>query len=324
MNNTILLTKEEVIQALNYHELIPLIRDAFAGLSAGTLKILPRNAIFHENGNILAQMPAYIPELGISGTKIAMFPGPGKADTCQSSILLFDSDSGALKAIIAAEPITVVRTAASSAAATDVLARPDASILCLMGAGAQAIGHAQAICAIRPIKEIRIWSNDPQSTRSGSEKISALCPNARVITCGDARQAVADADIICTVTKAKEPVLFGQWLRPGAHINAVGAVSPFARELDTSVLTQSKVYVDQKDACLSTAGDLLIPIKEGQFDKEQITGEIGEVVNGTCPGRAPGDDKTITVFESIGLGFQDVVAAYSALKNTTPVHSIAF
>ena len=324
MNNTILLTSEEVRRALHYPELIRLLKDAFAGLSAGTVKMLPRNAIFHDNGNLLAQMPAYIPGLGISGTKIAMFPGPGKADTCQSAILLFDSDSGALKAIVAAGPITVIRTAASSAAATDVLARPDAAVLCLMGAGTQAVGHAQAICAIRPIKVIRVWSNDPQSSHSGAEQIAALCPDVSVSVCEDARQAVTGADIICTVTKAKEPILYGPWIKPGAHINAVGAVSPGARELDISVLTRSKIYADQKDACLSTAGDLVIPIREGLLDKDPLTGEIGGVINGSCPGRAPGDNDTITVFESIGLGFQDVAAAYSALKNSAPVHSIDF
>ena len=321
MNNTILLTKKEVTQALHYPELIELIQKAFAELSAGSLKTLPRNAIFHESGNILAQMPASIPSLGISGTKIAMF---GPAPTCQSAILLFDSNSGALTAIVAAEPITVLRTAASSAAATNVLARPDAEVLCLLGAGAQAVGHAQAICAIRPIREIRVWSIDEASTRSGVEQITALCPSCKVVACEQAEAAVRGADVVCTVTKAREPILFGEWLKPGAHVNAVGAVSPMGRELDTSVLTRARVYVDQKETSLGTAGDLLIPIKAGEYSPEQLAGELGDAINGTCPGRASGDNETITVFESVGLGAQDVVAAYCALKNSQPKHSIEF
>lgn len=321
MNQTVLLTNQEVQNSLNYQKLIPLMRDAFAELSAGTIKILPRSALFQESGNIFAQMAASVPSLGVCGTKIAMFPGPGKFETCQSAVLLFDCDSGALKAIVAAEPITVLRTAASTAAATDVLACPDAEVLCMMGAGRQAVAHAQAICAIRPIREIRIWSNDPASTQSGLEKITMLCPSVSVRGRTEAKDAAADADIVCTVTKAKEPILFGDWLKPGAHVNAVGAVSPFARELDTSVLTRGKVYVDHRETSLGTAGDLLIPIKAGEFFPEQIAGEIGEVINGTCPGR---DADSITVFETVGLGVQDVVAAYAALKDCSATHTIDF
>lgn len=318
MSTTVLLTKAEVSNALNYPELIPMLEKAHAELSDGSLKTLPRNAIFLPSRIIMAQMPASIPSLGVAGTKIAMFGGAQG----QSAILLFDAEVGALKAIVAAEPITVIRTAATSAAATNVLARKDAEVLCLMGAGNQAVGHAAAICAIRPIKEIRVWSIDEPSAAAGVEKIAALCPNAKVTAVLDAETAVRGADIVCTVTKAREPILQGEWLKRGAHVNAVGAVSAMGRELSTSVLTASKVYVDQMETCMGTAGDLLIPIKEGEYSQDQIVGELGAAINGTVPGRE--NDDEITVFESVGLGAQDVVAAYLALKNAEPVHTIEF
>lgn len=319
MSTTVLLTKAEVVNALkNYPEMIELLEKAHAELSEGSLKTLPRNAIFLPSRIIMAQMPASIPSLGVAGTKIAMFGGAQG----QSAILLFNAENGALKAIVAAEPITVLRTAATSAAATNVLARKDAEVLCLLGAGNQAVGHAEAICAIRPIKEIRVWSIDEPSAAAGVEKIAALCPNAKVTAYLDAEAAVRGADVVCTVTKAREPILQGEWLKPGAHVNAVGAVSAMGRELSTSVLTNGKVYVDQMETCMGTAGDLLIPIKEGEYSQDQIVGELGAAINGTVPGRE--NDDEITVFESVGLGCQDVVAAYIAVKNAEPVHTIEF
>ncbi len=322
MNKTVLLTKEEVLEALTYPELIQALEKGFSELTEGTLKTLPRASLFHESGNIFAQMPASIPSLGVAGTKTAMFPGPGKQATAQSAIILFDTESGALKSIVSAEPITVLRTAASSAAATNVLARPDAEVLCLLGAGNQAIAHAEAICAIRPIKKINVWSIDESFTNNCVEKISEKFPEATVLPFDEAKDAVADADVICTVTKAKDPILFGEWIKPGAHVNAVGAIAPFARELSSSVLTCGKVYVDQKETCLKSAGDILIPVKAGEYSIDQVIGELGEVINGVCPGREAGDTETITVFESLGIGFQDVIAAYCALQNAEPKNTI--
>lgn len=322
MNQTVLLTKEEVFEALNYPELIEALEKGFGELTAGAIKTLPRASLFHESGNIFSQMPASIPSLGVAGTKVAMFPGPGKQATAQSAILLFDTESGALKSIVSAEPITVLRTAAATAAATNVLARPDAEVLCLLGAGAQAIAHAEAICAIRPIKKVNVWSIDEAFTNNCVEQISKKFPEVTVLPFDEAKDAVADADVICTVTKAKDPILYGEWIKPGAHVNAVGAIAPFARELSTSVLTCGKVYVDQKETCLKSAGDLLIPVKAGEYNLDEVVGELGEVINGVVPGRAEGDKETITVFETLGIGFQDVIAGYLALKNAEPKNTI--
>ena len=322
---TRLVPDEAVQQALTMSDLIPAMDQVFRGLSAGTAKMLPRSALFHPNRNIFALMPASIPDLGVCGCKTAIFPGPATAmaGTQQSVIVLFDIESGALKGIVSAEHITVARTAASSAAATNVLAMPDASVLCLMGAGNQALGHARAISQIRPITEIRFWDIDLERSKAACATLEQE-GYTNVIAVETAEQAVRGAHIVCTVSKATEPILFGDWLMPGAHVNAVGCCSPNYRELDLSVLKCGKVYVDQMEASMASAGDLLIPMKNGEFSKDDIVGEVGAVANGTCPGRAEGDRETITVFETCGLAAQDVAAAWVAMKNAPGAESFAF
>lgn len=141
---------------------------------------------------------------------------------------------------------------------------------------------------------------------------------------GAAEGAAAGADVICTVTEAAEPVLFGQWLSPGAHVNAVGAYSPFARELDVSALDRARVYLDQIEAALGAAGDLVIPMGEGRFSRDQIAGEIGAVIAGQCAGRADGDTETVTLFKSCGLAVQDVAAAWLAASSLQDTEAFPF
>lgn len=324
-DRTYLIQDTAVQKALVPSKLIPVMEQVFRDVSSGSLKMLPRGVLFHTNGNIFAVMSAALPRFGVCGCKAAIFPGPATAaaNTQQSVVLLFELETGALKGIVSAEHITVARTAAATAAATNALALPDASVLCLLGAGNQAMGHARAICAIRPIREIRIWDVDPARAQAACATLSG--ENLGLVkTALTAEEAVRGAQIICTVSKAKEPILYGDWLMPGAHVNAVGACSPMARELDLSVLRRGKVYVDQRQAVLESAGDLLIPIKAGQYTEEEIAGEIGEVLNGTCPGRAQGDRTTVTIYETTGLAAQDVAAAYAVLQNTSEATAFQF
>ncbi len=323
---TRLISDGQVRQALSIRDLIPVMRQVFADVSAGRTRSLLRQSVFHPNGNILALMAATLPAYGMCGNKTAVFPGPAAAaaGTAQSLIQLFDTESGALRAVVSAEYITVARTAAATAAATAVLARPDASVLCMMGAGAQARAHAEAICAVLPIREIRVWSIIPDQTRAACEALRESCPNAEAVPVDQPEQAVRGADVVCTTTKAREPILFGEWLSPGAHVNAVGACGPIFREIDPSVLERSKVYVDTMDTAMSSAGDLLLAIKEGRFAQEDIVGEVGQVIGGQCPGRNEGDRETITLFETCGLAAQDVAAACEALRRTDSEAQFSF
>lgn len=316
MSKTRLISNEAVRAAVRSTDLIGAMDQVFTDLSADTIRALPRNAMFHNNGNILALMASSHPTENICGCKIAMFPGPAAAaaGSAQSAILLFDVNSGELKAIVAAEHITVVRTAAATAAATNRLARQDAKSLCLLGAGNQALAHAEAICAIRPIEEVRLWSRTEARLQNSCVKLREMLPDCRVEGYTEAEQAVRGADIVCTVSKAREPILFGEWLSPGCHVNAVGACGPIFREIDESVLDVSKVYVDSMDTALALAGDLLIPMKSGRFTREQILGEVGQCGTDVCPGRTADDCTSITLFESCGLGAQDVAAARMVLE----------
>lgn len=325
MNQTRLISNETVRAAVRSTDLIELMDRVFTDLSSGVVRALPRNAMFHPNGNILALMASSHPGENICGCKVAMFPGPAAAaGSAQSSILLFDVNSGALKAVVAAEHITVVRTAAATAAATGRLAREDAKILCLLGAGNQALAHAEAICAVRPIEEIRLWSRTEARLQNSCAKLQEMLPGCRVEGYAEAEQAVREADIVCTVSKAREPILFGDWLSPGCHVNAVGACGPIFREIDESVLDVSKVYVDSMDTALALAGDLLIPMKSGRFTKEQILGEVGQCGTDSGMGRAKGDVTSITLFESCGLGAQDVAAAHMVLERAAEGETFAF
>ncbi len=326
MNKTRLISNEAVCAAVKSTDLIALMDQVFADLSNGSVRALPRNAMFHQNGNILALMASSHPAENICGCKIAMFPGPAAAaaGTNQSAIVLFDVASGALKAIVAAEHITLVRTAAATAAATDRLSRRDAKILCLLGAGNQAIAHAEAICAIRDIEEIRVWSRTEKRLAEACAKLTEAHSGCRIVACTEAEQAVRGSDIVCTVSKAREPILFGDWLSPGCHVNAVGACGPIFREIDESVLDVSRVYVDSMDTALTLAGDLVIPMKNGRFTKEQIVGEVGRCHSDTTFGRTEDDKTSITLFESCGLGAQDVAAARLVLERAAEGETFVF
>ena len=223
MSKTRLISNEAVRAAVRSTDLIGAMDQVFTDLSADTIRALPRNAMFHNNGNILALMASSHPTENICGCKIAIFPGPAAAaaGSAQSAILLFDVNSGELKAIVAAEHITVVRTAAATAAATNRLARQDAKSLCLLGAGNQALAHAEAICAIRPIEEVRLWSRTEARLQNSCVKLREMLPDCRVEGYTEAEQAVRGADIVCTVSKAREPILFGE----------VGCRSPESRNM---------------------------------------------------------------------------------------------
>ena len=313
MGSTTLLSDAQVRAALEPTSLAPAMDALFRQLARGEAENLPRSAIRQENGNILAVMTAALPRQGVWGCKTAVFPGPGAVDTAQSTIQVFDVDSGALRGIVAAGYITLARTAACSAVATAALAVPDTSVLCLLGGGEQAVAHAVELCRVRPIREIRVWRRDKAACQAVCRRISQLTGVTAAPAQG-AQQADAGAHIVCTVTTSRTPVLQGEWLSPGTHVNAVGACGPMARELDLSVLRRSRVYVDSLLSMPQATGDLLIPIREGSYRMEDIAGELGGVLTGSCPGRAGGDRETITLFESCGLAMEDIGAALAALQ----------
>ncbi len=237
MNKTRLISDKAVRAAISIPELIPVMDQVFTGVSNGTIRVLPRNSVFHENGNIMAIMASSHPDENICGCKVAMFPGPATAaaGTAQSVTLLFSVDSGELQAIVSADYITVARTAAATAAATDRLARKDARGAVSARIRTQSTAHAEAICAVRDVKRNSAVEPYLERLERACSRLRKQCPACKITGFTQTEEAVDGADIVCTVSKAREPILKGEWLAPGCHVNAIGACGPIFREIDESV-----------------------------------------------------------------------------------------
>jgi ornithine cyclodeaminase len=222
-------------------------------------------------------------------------------------VMLFEVEHGCPLALVDASSITAIRTAAVSGVATQLLAREDAQTLAILGSGVQAGTHLEAMLRARNISRVVVWSRTESNALRFAERETAR-HGMPIETAASAEQAVAKADIICTTTSAREPVLAGAWISPGAHINAVGACLPTFRELDTAALAGSRLFVDSRESLLNEAGDFLIPKKEGVIDDSHVVGEIGEILLRKIGGRES-DDET-TLFKSLGIGVEDLGAAH--------------
>ena len=271
--------------------------------------VQPMRSVIHLPGGAgaLYTMPAFTAEPRALAVKmISVFHGneARSIPSHQGIVVVFDPDTGTPSMLLDAARLTAIRTAAVSAAATRALARRDAAVLAVLGTGVQARSHIEAIPLVRPIRQVHIWG---RSRDHAQQLASELADGAlEVVVSENAADAVAGADIICTTTAAREPILQGAWLARGTHINLVGASTSDAREVDDSTVAKSRIFVDSLDAALTEAGDLLIPMREGWTDPKRWT-PIGAVLNGTSAGRAAEDE--ITLFKSVGLAIEDAAAA---------------
>src|SRR5258706_5437630 len=315
----LIISQQEVVELLPMDECMAVMADALTSLARGDA-LLPLRTMLHlpRNLGILATMPGYLGDPEALGIKvITVFPGNHDTDfdSHQGVVLLFETQHGSPVAMMDASAVTAIRTAAVSGVATGLLARTGAKDLCILGSGVQARTHLAAMLFARRIDRVRVWSRNAENAR-----IFARDAHERhgivVEVHGDARNAVEGSDIVCTVTASREPVLFSEWLKPGAHVNAVGASLRTARELDSATMARAKLFVDRRESALNEAGDFLIPRGEGLFGDDHIRAEIGEVLAGTHGGRA--SETEITVFKSLGLAVEDVAAAqhvhYRALE----------
>jgi ornithine cyclodeaminase/alanine dehydrogenase-like protein (mu-crystallin family) len=247
-------------------------------------------------GGFLGLMPAYTGEaLGVK--LVTFYPNNRGVPTHSAIIQLFDPATGLPLVTMDGRLITEERTAAVSAVATKLLAREDASVLALIGAGVQARSHLKALSLVRTFREVRVWS----PTTAG-----AFAKEFGIRAVPSAREAVTGADVIVTATNSRTPVVHGEWLSPGAHVNAVGACRPDWRELDDAVLSRARLYVDSREAAAKESGDVRAA--------GEIVAEIGEVALGGKPGRRSPDE--VTVFKSLGLAVEDVATASLVYKKT--------
>jgi ornithine cyclodeaminase/alanine dehydrogenase-like protein (mu-crystallin family) len=308
----------DVHRLLAYDECADAMRGVLAALARGQVH-QPLRMIIRPPGaaGMMALMPAYQaasgPEAAYGLKAICILPGNPAAglDSHQGVVLLSSAQTGEPLAVLNASAVTELRTAAVSAVATELLARADATELAIIGTGVQARAHLLAIAAARPLTSVRVAGRDPAKARRFAEEMRERVP-APVAACGSAADAVAGAGIVVTATSSAEPVLRRDWLVPGAHINAVGACVPQARELDTETMAAAALFTDRRESATSEAGDYLLAQADGAIGPEHIRAEIGEILTGSAPGRA--SDTEITVFESLGLAAEDLAAAALAYR----------
>jgi ornithine cyclodeaminase len=308
VSETVFVSQREVPDLLPMAECIEAMRGALAALARGE-GIQPLRPVMWlpERVGALGMMPGHLESIDTIGIKtVTVFPGNADTehDSHQGTVMLFDSHNGRLKAVIDATEITSVRTAAVSAVATDLLARPGARVMAVLGAGVQGASHLQAIPLVRPITEIRVWSRNPERA---SHLAAARIEGVTIRPTGSVAEAVAGADIVCTTTASPHPVLTGDLLETGMHVNAVGSSVPFAREIDSAGMARARIFVDRRESTLNESGDFLMARAEGTVDDDDIVAEIGEVLNGAHPGRE--SEEEITLFESLGLAIEDIAAA---------------
>ncbi len=258
---------------------------------------------------LLGVMPGFLPpdRLGIKVLTVSPENLAHGLSSHRGAVLLFDPAFGRLLAILDASEITAVRTAAASAVATDVLARKDAHILAILGCGEQAQRHVEAMRAVRPVTEIRLWGRSPERAQAFAARHLVPLAGLRHEVAPTVREAIAGADLICAVTSAGTPILAGADIAPGAHVNLVGASRPDEREADDDVVACGRVFVDLLPAALAQGGEIRSAIAAGRFRAEDIAGQIGEVIAGGRPGRR--GEAEITVYKSLGVSPQDIASA---------------
>ena len=305
---TLIVSHDEVERLLPMASCIDVMAHALGALAKGDA-LLPLRQVLRLAGgvNAFASMPAVLGE-AIGAKIITVFPG-NDATPYESHIgvvLYFENVNGKLLAILDASSITAIRTAAVSGLATRLLARSDASDLCILGTGVQAMTHLEAMRCVRPISRVRVWSRSPHKGHEFAARARAKF-GLQVDVCNDAEGAVRDAHIVCTTSASRAPILSGDWLSPGVHVNAVGANMATARELDTNAVVKARLYVDRRESAMAEAGDFLIPRDEGAIDNTHILGELGDLVLGRVAGRRTADD--ITLFKSLGLAVEDIASA---------------
>lgn len=293
---------EEVAERLTYAVAIPLVREAMIALSAGRTRQLLRGIIDLDAGNAFGVMPGALDDSAFGAKLVSVFPGNVVRGgmSHQGLVVLFDPASGAPVAVVDAGELTVIRTAAASAAASMALARPEADHLAVLGTGEQARRHIDAIRAVRPLRRVTIWGRDPK-------RAAALAEEAGADVATSVRDAVAEADIICTVTAAADPILCAADVRSGTHVNAVGSSRAGPAEIANDLVARARFFADHRVGVLTQGAEFLRAKAAGLVEDAHVLGEIGEVFAGTLPGRiAPAD---VTLYKSLGSIVQDLACA---------------
>lgn len=300
----LVLSESDVRELLDLESCIATMEDALARLQRGELTNPLRFVVRPPGSALMGLMPAHDarerPLFALKEIVIAPANSERGLDPHQGAVLLHDGESGELTAILNASPVTEIRTAAVSAVATKLLARSGARTVAVLGSGVQGRSHVHAMQTVIDDPIIRIWSRNPSHAE-------ALALETHSLVATTVEEALAGAEIVCTTTAAREPILRREWLEPGTHVNAVGSSVPSTRELDGATMAAASLFVDRRESTLNESGDFLLALAEGAIGPEHIRAELGELLTGAHPGRT--DEQELTLFESLGIAAEDLAAA---------------
>jgi ornithine cyclodeaminase len=305
------ISASEVRLGLSYPVCISVVREAMIAFSAGQTRQLLRSVIPLGQGRMFGVMPGALGGSEPFGAKlVSVFPDnvARGGQSHQGLVVLFDAASGQPRWLVDAGEITAIRTAAASAVATDALARPDSRVLAILGTGEQARAHAEALCLVRPFTDILLWGRRREAAEALSQTL-AVSLNARITVVDSAEAAVAGADVVCTVSSAREPILMGRWLARGAHVNLVGSSVAGPTEVDHDLVVRARFIADSREGVLAQGAEFLHAKAAGLIDDDHVVGEIGQVLSGEIEGRQSGDQ--LTVYKSLGHVVQDLAAAHA-------------
>lgn len=315
----LILRKQDIQKIFTVRDAIAAVKQAFAIYSQGkSIVPLRMNIDMPKQKGQSLFMPAYVEELDTAGIKIvSVFPNNihKGLPSVPAKMLLLDGKTGEVCCIMDGTYLTQLRTGAASGAATDLLAKRDAENMVLIGTGGQAAAQLESVLAVRSIRNVKVAGQDRNKAAAFAGKMQKELRHygAAVTVCDDIDKAVRETDIITAVTTSKKPVFDGRSIKKGTHINGVGSYTPEMQELDEyTVCNAGKIFVDSREAALSEAGDLIVPMEKGLLDRNSITGELGEIITGKLTGRTDADE--ITVFKTVGIAVTDVVTAYSIYK----------
>ena len=309
----LLLSETDIAGIISMHDGVRVVEQALTQHALGGGVVLPRiSTEVPGNGGVFRVMSAIVPEMGFFGLKtLTGYPGRRITGETYFAILLFSCDSGALRAIIAGNRLTGIRTGAATGVAAKYLSRADSRVLGIIGSGVQARYQVAALKEVRPLTEVRIFDVDSAKAETFAREIELdFQMAARAVA--SAREAVSGCDLVVTVTASKAAVLDGQWLDEGTHLSGVGSNAPNKRELDSTSFQRSKIVVDFRDQALQEAGDLQEALRTGAIAPEAIYAELGEITTGKKPGRQ--NDRDITLFKSVGMAIEDVATATFAYQ----------
>nr|MBC7244783.1 hypothetical protein [Chloroflexota bacterium] len=313
-----ILSRQDVQRAVTMAEAIDAVQTAYIQLSQGEATVPVRLALHvPKQEGVVLYMPAYLARTDGLGAKIAtVFPYNIKMGlpTIHALVIVNDAQTGAPIAVIEGGYLTALRTGAASGVATRLLARPDARVVAIFGAGTQGRTQLEGVCAVRDIQEVWVYDLNPQAVQRFIAEMSTRGGHipSHIRTASSPYEAVREADIICTATTSKTPLFDDAHLKPGVHINGIGAFTPEMQEIPAATVQRARVIVDNVDACLAEAGDLIIPLNQGLITREHLAAEIGQVAAGIRPGRT--DPQQITFFKSVGNAVQDISVAQLILQ----------